>query len=232
MRFITCPVYRDADSGKKSGCWLADDAANGWRYDISLSPSKPDWNFAVLVEGRTASTAENPCGGTVLSPVRSSILPAACPRHVLPAEGFPGRRYRLQGRYIDPSSVPRAMPPGPYTERVFPIYFEWDRHFQMYQYDDFLLDRAVTWLRAAKPRKIIVTGFAATRPEIISGRPMAERSAAARERAEEVSETLRRLLPDATIKMHWHGNSAATNDHDADSIPGQSQRRAEIRAVF
>ena len=23
--FIACPVYRDTDAGRKSGCWLADD---------------------------------------------------------------------------------------------------------------------------------------------------------------------------------------------------------------
>ena len=49
VRFIACPVYRDADSGKKSGCWLVDDPASGVRYDASLSPYKPDWNFGVLV---------------------------------------------------------------------------------------------------------------------------------------------------------------------------------------
>jgi hypothetical protein len=232
LRFITCPVYRDADSGKKSGCWLADDPASGRRYDVSLSPSKPDWNFEVLVEGRLTAGDENPCGGAVLRPVRTSILPTSCTRHILPAEGFPGRRYKLQGRYIDPNSVPRAVPPGPYTARIFPVYFEWDRHFLVYQYDDFLLDRAVTWLRAAHPRKIVVTGFAATQAAQVSGQAIAEKPETARERAEEVSETLRRLLPGAVIETHWQGNAAPTDDADADTIPGQSQRRAEIRAVF
>ena len=49
LRFITCPVYRDADAGKKSGCWLADNHEDGRRYDVSPSPIKPDWNYAVLV---------------------------------------------------------------------------------------------------------------------------------------------------------------------------------------
>ena len=54
VRFVACPVYRDTDAGKKSGCWLADDPATGRRYDVSQSPTKPDWNFEVLVEGRVA----------------------------------------------------------------------------------------------------------------------------------------------------------------------------------
>ena len=29
VRFVSCPVYRDADSGKKSGCWLADRRESG-----------------------------------------------------------------------------------------------------------------------------------------------------------------------------------------------------------
>ncbi len=119
MRFVACPVYRDADSGKKSGCWLADDRATGMRYDVSQSPYKPDWNRAVLVEGRVASGAGDPCGGTVLDPVRSSILPDACPRHMLPAEGFPGRKFVLPARNVEPMAAPRPAPPGPYAERDF-----------------------------------------------------------------------------------------------------------------
>ena len=25
VRFISCPIYRDVDAGRKSGCWLADE---------------------------------------------------------------------------------------------------------------------------------------------------------------------------------------------------------------
>ena len=53
------------------------------------------------------------------------------------------------------------MPPGPYAERTFVTYFEFNRDFLVYQYDDFIIDNAVTWLRAAKPKKLIITGYAA-----------------------------------------------------------------------
>ncbi len=232
VRFVACPTYRDADSGRKSGCWLADDRATGRRWDVSLSPYKPDWNFAVLVEGRVTDAKPDACGAPVLDPVRTSrLLDQPCVRHMLPAEGYPGRRYKLQGRYIDPLSVPRAVPPGPYAERTFPVYFEFDNDFLIYQYDDYLLDKAVTWIRAAKPKKLVVTGFAATVPEMVSGQRIAERPEVARERAETIAETLRRLV-EVPVEVKWQAGSQPTAEPDADRLPGQSQRRAEIRALF
>lgn len=233
VRFVACPIYRDADAGRKSGCWLADDPATGQRWDISQSPYKPDWNFAVLVEGRVTDLPPDPCGAPVLDPVRSSrLMDQPCVRHMLPAEGYPGRRYKLQGRYIDPLSVARPVPPGPYAERTFPVYFEHDNDFLIYQYDDYLLDKAATWIRAAKPKKLIVIGYAATVPETVSGRTIAERPEVARERAETIAETLRRLMPGLAIETKWRTSAQPTDEPDADGLPGQSQRRAEIKALF
>lgn len=233
VRFVACPIYRDADAGRKSGCWLADDPASGQRWDVSLSPYKADWNFAVLVEGRPSAEGPEACGGKVLDPVRTSRLyDQPCVRHMLPAEGYPGRRYKLQGRYIHPLSVAREVPPGPYGERTFPVYFEFDSDFLVYQYDDFLLDRAVTWIRAAKPKRLVVTGYAASQPETVSGRSLVERPEVADERAEMVAETLRRLLPEMPIEVRTELAAQPTGDPDADTIPGQSQRRAEIKVLF
>jgi len=232
IRFISCPVYRDADFGKKSGCWLADDHESAGRYDVSLSPYKPDWNFEVLVEGRVSDAPPDPCGATVLDPVRTSILPVPCTRHMLPAEGHPGRKFVLPPRNIQPLSVERPVPPGPYRERVFTTYFEFDRDFLVYQYDDYIIQQAETWIRVAKPRKLVVTGFAATEPEMVSGRMIAERPEVAQERAEAIAVTLRRLLPGMTVETQAQIGAKPTDDPDADTIPGQSQRRAEIRAVF
>jgi hypothetical protein len=230
VRFISCPVYRDADSGKKSGCWLADDRATGLRYDVSQSPYKPDWNRAVLVEGRVASGGANPCGGVVLDPVRTSILPDPCPRHMLPAEGFPGRKFVLPVRNIAPVAIVRPVPAGPYSARTFAVFFEFDRAFVTYQYADFMLDNAVTWLAAAKPRRVVVTGFAATLPDEVSGQSLSERPQIARERAEKVAESLRRMIPGLSIEIRT-GLAAEPVDHpDADGLPSQSRRRVEIAA--
>ncbi|KAG5719650.1 hypothetical protein E4T56_gene1906, partial [Termitomyces sp. T112] len=147
VRFIACPIYRDADSGKKSGCWLSDDPATGLRSDVSLSPHKPDWNYAVMVEGVVSAAPPTPCGGTVLDAVRTSRLyNTPCTRHMLPAEGFAGRRFVLPKRNITPSSVARPVPPGPYAERVFPVYFEFGNDFLVYQYGDYLIEQASNWI--------------------------------------------------------------------------------------
>lgn len=232
VRFVTCPVYRDTDSGRKSGCWLADERETGRRWDVSQSPYKPDWNRALLVEGRVAEGAAQPCGAPVLDPVRTSRLDQPCPRHVIPAEAFPGRAFVLPRRNIAPLGVAREVPSGPYADRVFRVFFEFDQDFLVYQYDDWLVDRAVTWIRAARPRKLVVTGFAATMPETVSGAQLAERPTVARERAEAIAETLRRLVPAIPVETAWEGGARPVDDAEADGLPWQSQRRAEIRALF
>lgn len=232
LRFVACPIYRDTDAGLKSGCWLATDPQTGRQWDVSQSPYKPDWNFAVLVEGTVENTAEQPCGAPVLEPVRTSRLASACVRHMLPAEGHAGRRFVLPARNIRPLSSPPAPPPGPYSERTFTLFFELDRSFVVYQYGDYLLDQAAHWIRATHPRRLVVTGYAASEPETISGHVIAERPEVAQERAETVALSLSRLFPDIVIETRAVTGSGVTDHPDADGIPGQSQRRAEITAQF
>ncbi|MFV0643950.1 MAG: hypothetical protein ACK5NN_05540 [Sphingomonadaceae bacterium] len=232
VRFVSCPIYRDTDAGRKSGCWLADDLESGERFDVSESPYKPDWGLAVLVEGKVAAEEPENCGSKVLNPVRSSRLDIPCPRHLLPAESYPGRRFVLPPRNILPLFAEREVPPGPYGPRKFYTFFEFDNDFIVYQYDDYLLDQAVAWIRAAKPRKLVVTGFAATTPEDVSGRLLAERPEVAQERANAIAVTLRRMLPDLPVEVKWEVGSKPIDTPDADGIPGQSQRRTEIDVLF
>lgn len=241
VSFIACPIYRDTDAGKKSGCWLADDLASGLRYDVSPSPYKPDWNYAVLVEGQLAhsgsSPVANPCGGIVLDPVRTSRLyDQPCTRHMLPAEGFAGRRFVLPPRNIAPSSAPRPVPPPPYSDRVFSLYFEYGNDFLTYQYSDFLLDQAISWVLAAKPKRLIVTGFAAILPLEVSGQTLREAPGLAAQRAQTIATSLQRMLaqdlPSLTIETATDTSGSTTPDKDADGLPDQSRRRVEIRALF
>jgi outer membrane protein OmpA-like peptidoglycan-associated protein len=112
------------------------------------------------------------------------------------------------------------------------VFFEFDRAFVTYQYADFMLDNAVTWLAAAKPRRVVVTGFAATLPDEVSGQSLSERPQIARERAEKVAESLRRMIPGLSIEIRT-GLAAEPVDHpDADGLPSQSRRRVEIAAEF
>jgi outer membrane protein OmpA-like peptidoglycan-associated protein len=60
VSFVACPIYRDTDNGRKSGCWLATDPATGIRYDVTQSRSKPQMGREILVEGLLAtSTSDN-----------------------------------------------------------------------------------------------------------------------------------------------------------------------------
>ncbi|MFM5930537.1 MAG: hypothetical protein ACKOPQ_06485 [Novosphingobium sp.] len=232
VRFVSCPIYRDVDAGRKSGCWLADDRQTGDRFDISQSPYKPDWNRAVLVEGRTSDAPPTACGAPVLDPVRTSVLDHPCERHMLPAEGFTGRKFVLPKRNITPTSVAQAAPTGPFGPRSFAIFFEFDRSFLVYQYGDYLLEQSARWIAAARPKKVIVTGYAATTPERVSDMTLAERPEVAQERADTIALSLQRLLPGLAIETRTQVGAQPVDHPDADGLPAQSQRRVEIRAEF
>lgn len=241
LRFVTCPVYRDTDTGRKSGCWLAEDRTTGRRWDVTQAPSKPDWNHEVLVEGLVAPVATTapatpadaqPCGAPVLDPVRTSVLPGACTRQMLPAEGFAGRKFTLPARNVAPMAVPRKVPPGPYAARTFHLFFDLNQAFVIYQYDDYLLDQAITWIRAAHPRAITVTGWAAVDAPPASGRAIAEAPAIARTRAERITEALVRLGVDkAIITTRWRTDPAPIDVPAADGLAEPSRRRVDIAVM-
>jgi hypothetical protein len=229
LRFVSCPIYRDTDAGRKSGCWLTDDAPSGNRYDISQSPTKPDWNYAVLIEGVVAAKQDKACGGIVLDPVRVSVLAESCTRHMLPAESYSGRRFVLPARNVRPMSEARPVPPKPWSDRVFTLVFDYNRSFAVYQLDDYLLDQAITWIRAVHPRQIIITGYAATTPVEVSGRSLAEKPEIADARAEFAAESLRRLGVDPRILVVQTRLAAQPAPAEgADGLTEPSRRRVEI----
>lgn len=233
MRFIACPAYRDADSGAKSGCWLATDPATGLQWDVSQSPYKPDWHFAVLVEGTVANDeASQPCGAPVLDPVRTSRLETVCNPRLLPAEGHPGRPFTLPERNLRPLANQPATAQVERSDRSFSLFYELDRAFVIYQYSDYLLDRAAQYIRAAGPARLVITGYAASTPEEVSGEWIAERPEVALERAEVVALSLSRQFPDLPMEIRAETGAQVTNHPDADGIPGQSQRRVDIAVQF
>jgi outer membrane protein OmpA-like peptidoglycan-associated protein len=228
VRYIACPIYRDTDAGRKSGCWLADDRETGRRFDVSRAPSKPDWSHEVLIEGRISPDSGN-CGGLVLDPVRASILPGECPRHMLPPEGFAGNRFALPVRNVRPVSEPRPVPAKPWVNRTFSLVFEFDKAFVDYQLDDYLLDQAITYIRAVNPKQVIVTGWAATEPTFVSGRRIAEQPEIARARAELLREALTRLgVPREKLVVRWRTGAQPIDAEGADGLTEPSRRRADI----
>ena len=230
VRFVACPVYRDTDAGRKSGCWLADSPQDGRRYDVSPSPTKPDWNYAVLVEGRPASDQADVCGGIVLDPARVSILPEPCVRAMLPAEGYAGRRFILPERNVRPLYEPRKPFPQPYAARTFEIPFEFGRSFVVYQLSDYLMDQAVAYALAVHARKVEITGWAATTPETVSGHQLAEPAEVARARALVAAQWMRSLgVPPQRIEVRWRTGAQPIDMPGADGLTGLSRRRADIR---
>lgn len=230
IRFVACPVYRDTDAGRKSGCWLADSPGDGRRYDVTPSPTKPDWNHAVLVEGRPAAAQADVCGGLVLDPVRVSILPEPCVRAMLPAEGYPGRRFVLPERNVRPLYEPRPPFPRPYTERTFEIPFEFGRSFVVYQLSDYLMDQAVAYAMAVHARRVEITGWAATRPSVVSGRTLAEPAELARARADVAAQWMRSLgVPADRLVVRWRPAAQPIDMPGADRLTEPSRRRVDIR---
>ncbi len=234
VTFIACPIYRDTDQGKKSGCWLSDDPNSGQRYDISNSPTKPDWNYGVLVEGTISDTQDNACGGITMSPVRVSILTdKACTRHMLPTETYPGREFVLPDTRVAPLSAPRAKPTPPHGEKTFSLFFDLDRTFFIYQLSDHYLDNAISWIRATEPTAIHITGYADTRSRVIDGFQVEEAPRLAQERAEKVAFALKRLgVPEDKMTVEWSASPTAWPEQKgAMGLDGPSRRRVDIKVI-
>lgn len=229
VRFIACPVYRDTDNGRKSGCWLASDPATGIRYDVTAAPTKPDWNHAILVEGFVAKEAGDPCGGTVIDPARVSVLEAPCTRHLLKDEGYKGRKFALPARNVRPLYDKRKLPEKPYVEDGFTIPFDYRSSFITYQIADYYLDATINYALDVQPARIQIAGLAQTKPDIVSGQTIVEDAALARTRAEVVRQALimRGIAPErVTIVDSLPGPFVAAA---FDGLRWPTVRRVDIR---
>ncbi|WP_428408724.1 hypothetical protein [Hyphococcus sp.] len=228
--FAACPVYRDTDDGIKSGCWLATDPETGIVYDVSRAPTKPDWNFGVLVEGYVEEGAADTCGGVVLNPMRLSLLrDRACVRRVLPAEDYPGVKFRLPGRTVQPLYIPRKPPEPPHEDVTFNLFFDYNRDFLVYQLDDYLMDDAANHIVSSSPKKVTVTGYAVREPYEVAGGVFVEKEEIAKARAETVAEALRRMgVPAELISIRTAFNPEPVTTEGTGDIPEASRRRADI----
>ncbi|WP_294289362.1 hypothetical protein [uncultured Sphingomonas sp.] len=232
VRYVACPIYRDTDNGRKSGCWLVDNPADGIRYDVTGAPTKPDWNHAVLVEGVSRSDAGNPCGGTVLDPVRVSVLEAPCTRHMLAAEGFSGRRFALPERNVRPLYEERTKPGKPFSEGRFTIPFDYNSSFITYQLADYYIDAMVNYALDVQPARIAVVGHADTMSTIVSGETLAEPASLASTRADLVRKALiMRGVPADRITVATASGGAPLVPAAFDGLSGPVERRVDIRIV-
>lgn len=225
VAFVSCPVYRDTDRGRKSGCWLASDPAGGITYDVSFAPIKPQDDHEVLVEG-IVTGERDVCGGIVLKPVRVAVLPGACPKVVLPAAPYTGRTSPPPTETLRPAREPRVLPPPPYETRTFHIYFEFGRDFLIYQHAEIVLEKVMLYARASGAARVDITGYAVTEPRIVSGRSLQEPAALAEGRAAMAAEALRRLqVPAGLLHVNARTDPAPT---EFEGMPEGSKRRVTI----
>ena len=234
--FVGCPIYRDTNSGRKSGCWLATDEALGIRYDISQSRTKPQLGHQVLVEGRLDSSGpppapeSTPCGAVPLAPLVVSVLEATCPSFLIPPEGYPGRRYHLDPKVVmSRADVPEPLPPPPYGPRSWHIEFTFQSDFLQYQYSEVILDQIGRYIRASHPRRIDVVGYAVSAPRVVSGTTLAESPALALARAQMVALALRRLgASEAALHVVGRKNPPALSEE----LTEPSRRRVEVSVSY
>lgn len=232
VRFVGCPVYRNTDAGRKSGCWLADSPEDGLRYDITRSPTKADWNRAVLVEGRVSADQTNTCGGIVLEPLRVSVLEQSCTRAMLPAEGYPGVRFVLPARNIRPFHEPRDIPVPPYQERTFGIWFDHGRSFVVYQLSDYFINLASLYALDVDARRVEVTGWSLTTPETVSGQVLVEDALLARRRADVVANWIHMMgVPRERIVSRVAHDGSTSTLEGSDGLASASRRRVEVRII-
>lgn len=231
VSFIACPVYRDTDAGPKSGCWLATERKSGVTYDIGSGLTKPLSDRAVLVEGifdEAVHSDKSLCGGAVLSPVRVSVLESQCQPHILPAENYPGRIFRPPGEVMQPSTVVRQLPQGPFADRTYSILFNFNSDFLNYQYSEVILEQASLYIRASKAKAVVIKGYAATEVLNVSGQLLQEKSELAKQRSEKVKLALTRLqVPAEIIHTDWQG-VAEPVEHYAGGLEQETLRRVDV----
>ena len=229
VSFIACPVYRDTNQGRKSGCWLADDHESGVRYDIGGGRAKPQIGHEVLVEGVLANSPDA-CGGAVLAPVHTAVLETRCPAVMLPPENYPGRVFQVSPKSVlPPMDVERPLPPPPYEPQQWVIQFNFQSDFLLYQYSEVILDAAARYIKVSGAKRVFVTGYAATKGIQVSGRTLSESGSLAKIRAESVAEALRRLgVNPRLLHVSWRNDPEPIVSDGGLQEP--SKRRVTIRS--
>jgi outer membrane protein OmpA-like peptidoglycan-associated protein len=230
-RFIACPIYRDTINARKSGCWLATENETGLRFDLQQAQTKPQLGQEILVEGMLPDEANREpdvCGAIVLKPVRVSTLPTPCHSSIIPAEGYPGRRFEVPNTAMTPNYLPQPQPQPPYVSRSYSIYFDYNSDYLQYQHAELLIQGAVRLALAGKAKRIVVTGYASTQASMVSGRTIQETLDVAKARALMVKEALIRLgTPLSMLSIEWKGDPVPAPDANP-ALQEASKRRVTI----
>jgi hypothetical protein len=210
--FLACPIVRDT---KTVPCFLAEMDGElyflGIQEDTAAAWYPPQLGHKVLVEG-TVSPGPRVCGGIVLKPVVTSVIPELDPscNTMLPAEeGIDAPEAR---RGPGPSSVrpaesaaPAAAPPAPtppFEAREFTVPFDFDNDFMPGRVTRVIAD-AVRYAQAIRSSRIQVTSFRGA-TLLSSGETLVEDPRIAERRAKKLETILIGLgIPSTSLAVKW-----------------------------
>jgi outer membrane protein OmpA-like peptidoglycan-associated protein len=150
---------------------------------------------------------------------------------IIPAEGYPSKPSVVPlDTMMAPLSVPRALPPAPYSRQDYQVEFTFGDDRLMYQHVENIIEKAALYARASKGRVELV-GNADSDGFMASGRRMQEAPALARARAGMVREALVRLgVPAGRIVVRTDVHPAALAGWPA-SLALSSKRRVTISVI-
>ena len=231
--FVSCPIVRDTPTVP---CWLSEYDGElyylGIQTDVSADFDPPYLGHRVLVEG-TLTDAPRICGGLVLEPVRTSVLPeldATC-NEIWPAED----RYTVPfaprppgpsgGRlaFDPPPGAARPAPPpiDPSVPREFEIDYDFDmlimgRHAPV-------LGRILRHAEEVGARRISVTGYAGA-TLLSDGTLMSEPASIAEKRAHEIAV----LLKGAGLDDVAYSIDVGIDETPADGVEDWQSRRSVV----
>lgn len=240
ISFVTCPIVRDTATVP---CWLAEYDGElyylGIQVDIGAAWYPPQLGHEVLVEGRVAAERPRICGGIVVEPIRTSVLPELNPacntmwpaedRYTVPfAPRGPGpanRGLERQRQQQDPQAQTDLPPPtapskGP---KDFVVHFDFDTHLMPGGRPARVIGEAIRYAQAAKAKRIVVTGYRGV-SRLSDGRELIEMPVIPERRAQMVAYAFREAgFAAAVLQVRWQAEAEPGN-----GIDDPSRRRVVI----
>jgi hypothetical protein len=217
LSFVSCPIVRDTSTVP---CWLAEYAGElyylGIQTDVSADFHPPYLGHQVLVEG-VVSDAPRICGGIVLDPVKTSVMPeldGSCNVR-LPAE----ERYTIDfnprppgpsgGRLAFQAPAPeKTVPAPPFETREFLLTYDFDRRIGFGHPRQIMA--IAEYAQAVKAKRVRVHGSRGAML-LSDGTLLTESEAIARRRAEQIAHLLEGVGVEAAIEVDWTSEPAAAD---------------------
>jgi outer membrane protein OmpA-like peptidoglycan-associated protein len=231
ISFVTCPIVRDTATVP---CWLAEHDGElyylGIQVDIGAAWYPPQLGHDVLVEGRVAADRPRICGGIVIEPIKTSVLPELNPacttmwpaedRYTVPfAPRGPGPANRGLER-LRQQQDPQAqtdLPPtivAANTPKDFVVYFDFDTHLMPGGRPARIIGEAIRYAQAAKAKRVVVTGYRGV-SRLSDGRELVEMPVIPERRAQMVAYAFREAgIAASVLEVRWQAEPEPGNGID------------------